>query len=320
LVVDVAILLLVPATVRRRAGVLVALLILMPLAFVYVRYALEYGTALKNELTMTVPPLAPLLSTITFSRDFTPLAWAVAWPLGLLLRIRRRAAWVAIAALFGLHVLWTMTGLYTQFVGFERLVATARYESILFFPFAIGMALLCDAGLSASRRWRVGFAAGFVALTALSFRQPYETLLQPFTVDYEYRFLKQQASTLPPEAHVYVLQAPIDDIGFVDAGSIGSFIQSPVQFHACDADECLDLHEGPATYLYIGSSCAPVVDLYNRPLGPGYAEWQRECAATRARLADAAVAEVIVPARKMSWYDYEEPTVRLGLYRVPDSD
>src|SRR4029077_15291458 len=132
--------------------------ILMPLAFVYVRYGLEYGADLKSELALTVPPLAPLLSTIAFTPDFTPLAWGVAWPLGLLLGIRRRAAWVAIAALFGLHVLWTVTGLYGQFVGFERTVATARYESILFLPFAIGMALLCEAGLSTSTSGRVGFA------------------------------------------------------------------------------------------------------------------------------------------------------------------
>jgi hypothetical protein len=44
----------------------------------------------------------------------------------------------------------------------------------------------------------------------------------------------------------------------------------------------------------------------------------KDCTAIRNQVAGSAVAEVDVPGRKMLWYDYQDPTARLGLYRLKD--
>lgn len=259
--------------------------------------------------------VSAFLWSVLLSRDFTPAAWIVAWILGLVVGIRRRAAWVALATLIGLDVAWRATGLYNNFVGFERQIASARYETILLIPFAIGIALLFQAFLAASTQWKIGLFAAFLVLSAATYRRPYEALLQPFAVDYEYQFLKQHASALPQGARLYVLESPIDDTGFIDAGFVGPFINSPVPFDRWSNLRCDNLSE---TYVYIGSSCAEVIDRPNRPLQPGYEEWIRECKLIRERLAPNRVEEIDVPARKMSWHELKDPTVRLGLYRLTD--
>jgi hypothetical protein len=74
-----AVLLVVPANRPARQAVALALALLTPLAFVYIRYVLEMG----GGQALTGHRL-PVQWTILFSRDFTPLAWIVAWTLGLL--------------------------------------------------------------------------------------------------------------------------------------------------------------------------------------------------------------------------------------------
>jgi len=305
-----------PARRRAQIAAVLALALLVPLAFAYAGHVLESkppgrGSAFTGRI--------PLLWTILFDRDFTPLAWIVAWTLGLVLGIRRRAAWVALLVLLGLDFLWKWTGVYHMFVGHVRQVASSRYESILLIPFAIGMGLLIQAFLE-TRTWlKVGLAAVFVAFTAVTWRGPYETLLEPFTVDHEYRFLERYALTLPPHARLYVFDSPIDDIGFLDANLVGQFAGSPVSVGAWSDRNCNDLLGDPLqTYLYIGSSCAELVDSAERPLPSNYADWMRSCAAMRARVSSDPVEMIDVPAHKMSWYDFRDATVRLALYRLKD--
>jgi hypothetical protein len=51
-------------------------------------------------------------------------------------------------------------------------------------------------------------------------------------------------------------------------------------------------------------------------LSADYARWM-QCAAIRERVDDP-VEDIDVPARKMSWHDFKNRTVRLGLYRLRD--
>jgi hypothetical protein len=309
-----AVLLLVPARRRARGAVVLALLVLIPLAAVYLRDVVATGGPKSFSGTF------PFLWTILMSTDFTPLAWIVAWTAGLVLGVRRRAAWIALVALVGLDIAWREVGLYGMFAGHVRQVASTRYESILLMPFAIGVALLIQAILEARTWMRVSFLTAFIVLTAATFRRPYETVLQPFTVDYEYRFLKKHALTLPRGSHLYILDSPIDDIGFLDANAVGQFVSSAVNFAVWSERECDDLQSDLSqTYLYVGSSCAELLDDNpGSPRSPDYARWLQDCAAIRVRVAAGVVEEIEVPARKMAWQDFRERTVRLGLYRLKD--
>jgi hypothetical protein len=292
------------------------LLLLTGLAFAYIR------TAVESTFPSTGKPLVsavPLLWSVLFQSDFTPFAWIVAWMVGLALGRRRRAAWVALVTLLGLDIVWRWTGVYYMFVGHERQVASARYESILLVPFAIGIALLIQAVREARPWWKVTVAAVFVAFTAMTWQRSYETLLKPFTVDYEYHFLKRHALTLPSDARLYVLDAPLDDTGFLDAHLVGQFAGSAVTFALWSERNCDDLLRDPSpAYLYIGSSCAELVAAPNRQLPSKFARWMQDCTAMRARVRGDAVEEIDVPARKMSWHDFKDRTVRLGLYRLRD--
>jgi hypothetical protein len=315
LILQLAVLLLVPASGRNRRCAAVALMVLVALAFAYVRYAAE-----------STPPRGyplmgqhPLLWTILFDPDFTPLAWIAAWSIGLVLGAGRRAAWVALATVLGVHIVWRWTGMYQMFVGHERQVASSRYETILLVPFAIGMALFADALLKARPALKAGVVLAFIAFTVATIRRPAETLLGPFTIDYEYRFLKKYASTLPPHARVFVLDAPVDDVGFIDAHLVGQFVGSPVRFQVWSERQCDDLiDDSSPTFLYIGSSCAELTEAPGRALSQDYRRWMDDCSAIRARVAGDPVELIDVPGRKMSWNDFKNPTVPLGLYRVKD--
>lgn len=314
-----AIAVLQPAATRRRAGAGAALLLLSALAAVYVRYALDYGSALADDTTtpsrLTDPSV--LAWTILFDRDFTPLAWIIVWLLGIALGLRRRAAWIALAMLIGFHLAWSATGLYDTFVGYERQVASARYEAILLLPFAIGTAL-CVEALRAAPRWlQAGGAVALAGLTLVTYPRPAATLLAPFTVDYEYAFLRRHAADLPAGSRIYVLEPPVNDVGFCAASEVGYFIGSGARFESWAPHLRATVPVDPAhTYLYIGSACAPLIDHPSRPFTPDYRHWLGVCAALRAALAGDAVEESDVPAHKMSWNDFRDPTVRLGLYRL----
>ena len=315
----VAVLLLVPGGRRTRVSAGVALALLIPVILAYLRYAVESKPPSGGSLAVQMP----LFWTVLFDHGFTPSAWIVAWTLGLALGFRRRAAWVALLTLFGLDLAWRWTGLYHMFVGYDRQVASARYESILLVPFMIGVALLIQAVLHARTWLKVAGLAAFLVLTAATFRQPYETLLTPFTIDEEYRFLRKYALTLPPRARLYVLDAPLDDIGLIDANLVGQFVGSPVKFEPWSERQCdALLGDDSPTYLYIGSSCAELVD--NIPThrlwtSADYAQWMRDCATIRERVASELVEQIDVPAHKMSWHDFKERSVRLALYRLTDA-
>jgi hypothetical protein len=318
LILYLVVLLLVPASWRVRVSVGTALAVLIPGTFLYLRYAVESKPPVVTALASQVP----LLWTVLFSRDFTPVAWIVAWAVGVVVGVRRRAAWVAVFVLLGLDIAWRRTGLYQMFVGHERQIASARYESVLLVPFAIGIALLIHAILDMNTWLKASVLAAFAVCTVLTYRRPYETLLQPFTIDHEYRFLKKYAATLPPYARLYILDAPMDDIGLLDAHQVGYFVRSAVTFKPWSERDCDELRRDPSpAYLYIGSSCAELVDdALDRPLWNtrDYPGWMRDCAAIRERVAADPVELIDVPARKMSWHDFKERTVRLALYRLND--
>jgi hypothetical protein len=319
-------LLLAPASPHTRRLAAVALTLLAAAAFGYVRFGIEYGAGLASRTGMGVAFLdpRPLLWTVVFSPEFTPFAWIALWISGLVFAVRRRSAWIAIATVVALHVVWTWTGMYGNFVGYDRQVASARYETILLIPFAIGTALAVDVLLAAPRWVKIPVAVFAAALSAVTFWRPYDTLLRPFTIDYEYRFLKTQALALPNQSHLYILDPPIDDVGFVDASLVGQFVGSGVTFARWSDRKCEELRDdGAATYLYIGSSCAPLVEQPKHPMTADpvrgaamYRRWLDDCSAIRDRVAGSAVEEIDTPARKMSWYEFRDDTVRLGLYRL----
>jgi hypothetical protein len=128
--------------------------------------------------------------------------------------------------------------------------------------------------------------------------------------------------TLPPRSRLYVLDPPIDDTGFLDANAVGQFVGSAVRFEIWSERQCDDLaRDATQAYLYIGSSCAELQDnIPSRPLfRAGYARWLQDCTSIRARVAGDAVEEIDVPARKMSWHDFRDGSVRLALYRLKDA-
>lgn len=313
LVVYIAALLLVPAPRRTRGAAGLTVVALFGLAYAYV-----HGV-LINIASQPFPVGAlAMLQSILFSPDFTPLAWSVAVGLGLAIGIRRRAAWMGLLILLGLDLTWRWTGMYRMFVDHERQVASARYEALLLLPFIIGLALLIEA-LRGARPWlRAAAAALFVAGTAATWARPAHVLLEPFTVDHEYRFLAAQAQALPAGARLYVVDPPFDDTGFIDAHLVGRFISSPIDFRLWSERRCDDL-PADSSYVYIGSACAELLPAPRAPLSDRYADWLRECAAMRARLQSDVIAELDVPARRMSWHDFAAPRVRLGVYRVRDA-
>lgn len=218
LVVYVAALLLIPAPWRTRAALGLAGAALLGLASAYV-----HGV-LINIASQPFPAGAmALLQSILFSADFTPLAWSAAVGLGLAIGIRRRAAWIGLLILLGLDLTWRWTGMYRMFIDHERQVASARYEALLLLPFVIGLALLADT-LRGARPWlRATAAVLFVAATAATWARPANLLLEPFTVDHEYRFLAEHAAALPAGARLYIADPPMDDTGFIDAHLVGRF-------------------------------------------------------------------------------------------------
>lgn len=155
-----------------------------------------------------------------------------------------------------------------------------------------------------------------IVSSILTFRRTYDVLLEPFTLDYEYHFLKRYALALPAQSVVWILNFPEDE-GFSDAFRIGQFVGSEVQFNNwpsashCDAP----FGKGSHDYVYIGASCAAIV-------GTGATKHEQrmgDCALIRSQLAADAVEEIDVPARKFTWHEFAKPTVRLGLYRVRDA-
>jgi len=225
--------------------------------------------------------------------------------------LRSRAAGIALLSLVGLDVAWRWTNLYSMFVGHERQVASSRYETILMVPFVLGVALFFQATLNA-RPWvkRTVFVL-FVVLTGVTSWRPYETLLRPFTIDYEYQFLRRHALTLPSPARLYSVDPPIDDIGFVDAHLVGRFAGSAVSFGKWSERDCDELQrETSPVYLYIGSSCAALNDARNHPLpSPDYARWLQYSASMRARLAPGAVEQADAqPARWLTMSSRTQPS------------
>jgi hypothetical protein len=315
-VLYLAALLVVPADRRLRGAVAIALALLIALALAYSHRVLEYGVSASTFFA----DRTAILWTVLLSRDFTPLAWIAAWTVGVLVGLRRRPAWFALLAIFGIDLVWRWANVYSMFVGYDRQVASARYEAILLVPLTIGIALFVDFGLHRTRPVRAALLVAFVLWTAATYGRPAETMLGPFTVDQEFRFLKKYAFTLPPRARLYVFDSPVDDIGFVDAQLVGEFVGSAAKFAAWSARRCDDLvRDASPAYLYIGSSCAELVDTAERPLpAPEYARWLEECATMRARIGGDAVEEMEVPARKMSWHAFKHRTVRLGVYRLND--
>jgi hypothetical protein len=307
--------LLVPADRQIRVAAAIAVTVLIALTFGYVHLL---GSKFPRGGSL-IGGFAPVLWTVVLDGDFTPLAWIVAWTVGLLVGIRERAAAVALISLLGMDIAWRWTGVYQMFVGHPRQVASARYETVLLIPFVIGIALLVQVVMK-TRRWVAVSALGvFVVCTALTFRRPFDTLLRPFTIDYEYHFLKKYASTLPSQSRLYVLDAPIDDIGFIDASRVGRFVGTGVEFVAWSERRCeAFMPDSSPTYLYIGSTCSPLIDTPQRQLPSNHAAWMRDCAAIRERASGDPVETIDVPAHKMSWHDFKDATVRLALYRLKD--
>jgi len=78
------------------------------------------------------------------------------------------------------------------------------------------------------------------------------------------------------------------------------------------------MHDSSPTFLYIGSTCSPLIDAPQRALPSNHAAWMRDCAAIRERASGDPVETLDVPAHRMSWHDFKDTTVRLGLYRLKD--
>lgn len=314
LIPAIAMVLLIPAARKVRIAAAMAVAALLVLA-------LEYVQLLSSRLDPGSPTrgFAPILWTILFDGDFTPLAWVVAWIAGLVVGRPQRAAAVALVSLLGIDMAWRWNGVYEMFVGHPRQVASVRYQMILLLPFAIGIALLIQS-VAKERRWVAASVLGvMLACAALTFRRPWDTLLRPFTIDYEYAFLKKQALTLPPGSRLYIADAPIDDIGLIDAPLVGEFVGSSVSFAPWSARRCEAFMDDSApTYLYIGSVCGPLRDVPGRPLRSDYGVWLRDCAALRERASGDPVEVIDVPARRMAWHDFEDTTVRLAVYRLHD--
>lgn len=315
LVLELAALVTVRAPARRRLLGVAAWLTLGVAAFVYIRLVVG-STAPGGQWFLGELPFA---WSILADPDFLPLGWLPLWVAGILLALRQRAGWLALLSLVGLDLIWRVSGIYPMFVDYPRQVASARYESILLIPFAIAVALLAERIRRLRPALVVAAVVTLVVLTAASWSRPAAVLLTPFTVDYEYRFLRQQAAALPADALLYVLDAPLDDIGFIDAHLVGQFAGSPVPFRPWSERNCGELARRVApTFLYIGSSCADLVSLPNRELGGDYRQWMRDCGAVRSLVQADLVEQRDVPAHKMSWHDLRDPTVTLAIYRLRD--
>ncbi|HVM97780.1 MAG TPA: glycosyltransferase family 39 protein [Candidatus Acidoferrales bacterium] len=312
-VLFLAALLVTDGTRRARECAGLAFLVLGLLAFAYTRFALELQPSGQHP-TVAV---SAFLWTILLDPNFTPVAWIVGWIAGVALGIRSRAAWFVLISCSGLDVLWRSTGVYLMFVEHPRQIASSRYEMILLVPFALGLALLFQVVLKTSMRSKISFACAFLTLTYIT-STPSRALLRPFTIDYEYRFLRKHALQLPADAQLYILDAPADDVGFLDAHLVGNFVDSKVDFKLWSERHCEVLRTASTAYLYIGSSCGELNDDPLRPLPPAFPRWLVDCRTLRSRLSNNVVEEIEVPARKMSWHNFKEQTVRLGLYKLSD--
>jgi hypothetical protein len=224
-VLQCAVVLLLPATRRARGVAMLTVGLLGALGFVYAQRFGHAGTALSRTFATLIDP-APLRWTVLLDPDFTPAAWIAMWMLGVLLGLRDRAGWIVVMILLGLNVLWQWTGLYEMFVNVERQVASSRYETILLIPFTIGIACFIRHLAALRGTAQAGVILIVLTGTILTFGRTYDVLLKPFTIDYEYQFLKHHALTLPPRSHVWVFVSPDPDQGFYDANWVGSSLRA----------------------------------------------------------------------------------------------
>ena len=92
-----------------------------------------------------------------------------------------------------------------------------------------------------------------------------------------------------------------------------------MSFGAWSERHCDDLlRDASPTYLYIGSSCAELIDAPDRLLPSNYARWMAGLRVDPRAGGSDPVEQIDVPAQKMSWHDFKDSTVRLALYRLKD--
>lgn len=312
-VLQLAVVLVLPATRRARGVAISTIVLLAALGLIYAQRHARTAPGGGSFAEMVNP--APFLWTILCDPDFTPLAWIATWIVGVLVSLRHRAGLIVVMSLLGFHILWQWTGVYEMFVGIERQVASARYETILLIPFTIGIALFFEKLAVTRRAAQVGGIVLIVLGTILTFGRTYDVLLRPFTIDYEYHFLKRHASTLPPQSVVQVMNSPEAE-GFTGAIDVGKFVGSEVRFsNVTHPVSSCDDTSGAEPYVYIGSACAALVDME----GTKREQWIRDCGLIRNQITADAVEEIDVPARKFTWHEFANPTVRLGLYRIREA-
>lgn len=139
---QLAVVLVLPATRRVRGIAMLTIVLFATLGFAYA-HRFTRTEPLSTTFGALINP-APFLWTVLCDPDFTPAAWIAMWIVGVFLGLRDRAGWIVVMSLLGLHVVWQWTGIYEMFVGLERQVASARYETILLIPFTIGIALFVE--------------------------------------------------------------------------------------------------------------------------------------------------------------------------------
>ena len=239
------------------------------------------------------------------------------WIGGTALRLKSRPGAMVVAMVVGLAIVWGGTGVTGSFVGFDTQTASSRYETILLFPFTIGIALFVQRVLELGAPMRLAAFAVIGLASAATYSRAARTLLPPFTVDHEYSFLKRHLQTLPSGSTIYVTTDD-RDVGFVGAVHESLFVQGPSQMaEARFGGPCRpEAARSGNVYLYVGSNCADYLPSPLRTYSAAEPRAER-CRELRERLIGLAVEEIDVPRAPHVLLAVQGDLVRIGLYRMP---
>lgn len=266
----------------------------------------------------------PSLAIITPS--MMPLAHVVFWIAGLLAApaARRRLALCAVATIAGLVTIWVMTPIASHIIGFKLQLASSRYQSILSFPVLLGTALAVerlDLFPWRYKGWIVGLG---LALYVGTYVLPFQAVILPHQIDYEYNFVATESVKLPEEAEIYYLEPPANDLGFVDLPDVSYYVgRQDLRWSSIGREELDSLFsrgDSSNTYYYAGSMCSRVIPNEGRWLDvERYEDWLQACEEIRNRCntgEGSVVARLEIPARAFAWYQYADPTIELFIARI----
>jgi hypothetical protein len=308
-----------PADRARRVRLLLATAALGLLTLAYLKLipgeSRIWSTRSWEAILHDLSELQPYRDMVIAKANTTPVAWSAAALFGLLSGAEKQAGRVGLLSTIGLGLSWEMTNMVFFFVGFSSQICSARYQVVLLLPFTLGLALFFErvfkVGDSVRPRWAVAcLLTGFALATAATYGEAYETVLRPFSVDEEYRFVRQSLRSLPAGSTVYMLEDPVMDTGLIPTPDLTPLAGGLSRLQGIPSREaCVAARTGaPDAYFFLGEVCGPDLNRWPFP---------EACPLLHSGLAGGVVEERRITARQMTGAVALAPDgLQIGLYHL----